>query len=185
MTQLEGPCSCGMSCYRVVKHLLTTNPQPDWEVNTDRFPSGSLSPLVKQITNLTAANTSTNLQFGLWFEPEMVNPNSTLYQEHPDWVLSAGPYPRTLRRDQLVLNVALPQVQDFIIDSVSSILASAAITYVKWDNNRGMHELPAPGIDHAYMLGLYRVFDTLTSRFPDILWEGCASGGGRFVSLPP
>lgn len=110
----------------------------------------------------------------------MVNPNSTLYNEHPDWVLSAGAYPRTLRRDQLVLNVALPEVQDFIINSVSNILSSTAVTYVKWDNNRGMHELPSPGTDHAYMLGLYHVFDTLTSRFPDVLWEGCASGGGRF-----
>lgn len=152
----------------------------DWEVNTARFPSGSLAPLVEQVTNLTAANSTTKLRFGLWFEPEMVNPNSTLYRQHPDWVLSAGAYPRTLRRDQLVLNVALPEVQDFIIESVSSILASADITYVKWDNNRGMHELPSPGTDHAYMLGLYRVFETLTGRFPDVLWEGCASGGGRF-----
>lgn len=140
------------------------------------------------MTNLTAANSTTRLRFGLWFEPEMVNPNSSLYKAHPDWVLAAGPYPRTLRRDQLVLDVARPDVQDFIIDSVTRILASAppgadgggGISYVKWDNNRGMHELPAPGADHAYMLGLYRVLDVLTTRFPDVLWEGCASGGGRF-----
>lgn len=110
----------------------------------------------------------------------MVNPDSSLYHEHPDWALHAGPYPRTETRNQLVLNVALPEVQDFIIESVSNILDSADITYVKWDNNRGMHQTPSPSIDHAYMLGLYRVFDTLTSKYPNILWEGCASGGGRF-----
>lgn len=155
----------------------------DWVVNAAKFPSGSLAPLVQNVTGLTAAGSGSpgaNLRFGLWFEPEMVNPNSTLYHDHPDWVLSAGPYPRTVRRDQLVLDVARPEVQDFIIASVSDILSSADISYVKWDNNRGMHELPAPAAGHAYMLGLYRVFDELTSRFPDVLWEGCASGGGRF-----
>lgn len=95
-------------------------------------------------------------------------------------MLSAGPYPETLTRDQLVLNVALPAVQEFIITSISTILRSTAISYIKWDNNRGMHELPSPSTDHAYMLGLYRVFANLTSTFPDVLWEGCASGGGRF-----
>lgn len=71
-------------------------------------------------------------------------------------------------------------MQDFIITAVSTILRSTAISYVKWDNNRGMHELPAPGTDHAYILGLYAVFANLTSAFPHVLWEGCASGGGRF-----
>lgn len=151
----------------------------DWVPNPDRFPDG-LAHAVNSITALKSANTSTNLRFGLWFEPEMVNPNSSLYREHPDWALHAGPYPRTQTRNQLVLNVALPEVQDFIIESVSKILDSADITYVKWDNNRGIHEAPSPSTDHAYMLGMYRVFDTLTSKYPNILWEGCASGGGRF-----
>ncbi|OGE55495.1 hypothetical protein PENARI_c004G05014 [Penicillium arizonense] len=151
----------------------------DWVPNPDRFPNG-LEPMVKNITGLKAANSSTNMRFGIWVEPEMVNPNSTLYNEHPDWVLHAGPYPRTERRNQLVLNLALPEVQEFIIKSISDILSSADITYVKWDNNRGMHEMPSPATDHAYMLGMYHVFDTLTSKFPNVLWEGCASGGGRF-----
>lgn len=151
----------------------------DWVVNRDRFPHG-LAHAVNSITNLKAANTSINLRFGLWFEPEMVNPESSLYHEHPDWALHAGPYPRTETRDQLVLNVALPEVQEFIIESVSNILDNADITYVKWDNNRGMHQTPSPSTDHAYMLGLYRVFDTLTTKYPYVLWEGCASGGGRF-----
>ncbi|PLB49311.1 alpha-galactosidase [Aspergillus steynii IBT 23096] len=151
----------------------------DWTPNPDRFPNG-LGPLVSNVTDLKAANSSTNLRFGIWLEPEMVNPNSSLYEKHPDWVMHAGPYPRTERRNQLLLNLALPEVQTFIIDTVSSILNSADITYVKWDHNRGMHESASPAANHAYMLGIYHVFDTLTSRFPDVLWEGCASGGGRF-----
>lgn len=151
----------------------------DWKANPERFPNG-LPPLVNNITHLKSGNSSTDLRFGLWFEPEMVNPNSTLYDEHPDWALHAGDYPRTLTRNQLVLNVALPEVQDFIVDSVSRILSNSSISYVKWDNNRGIDEAPHPYTDHQYMLGMYKVFDRLTSRFPDVLWEGCASGGARF-----
>ncbi|PTB72303.1 glycoside hydrolase family 36 protein [Trichoderma longibrachiatum ATCC 18648] len=151
----------------------------DWEANPKRFPRG-LPDFISDVTKLKVANSSDHLQFGLWFEPEMVNPNSTLYLEHPDWAIHAGSYPRTLTRNQLVLNVALPEVQDFIIESLSNILGNASISYVKWDNNRGIHEAPYPGLDYAYMLGLYRVFDTLSSKFPDVRWEGCASGGGRF-----
>ncbi|KAF6835222.1 alpha-galactosidase 2 [Colletotrichum plurivorum] len=151
----------------------------DWQVNKERFPDG-LPALVDRVTKLQVANSSDELRFGLWFEPEMVNPNSTLYNEHPDWVIHAGNYPRTIRRNQLVLNVALPEVQEFIIESLSSILSNSSISYVKWDNNRGFHETPFPGVSHAYMLGIYHVFEVLTSRFPDVLWEGCASGGGRF-----
>ncbi|KAM0479585.1 hypothetical protein ACHAPX_004802 [Trichoderma viride] len=151
----------------------------DWVANPKRFPQG-MPDFVKNVTKLKVANSSDHLQFGLWFEPEMVNPNSSLYHEHPDWAIHAGPYPRTLTRNQLVLNVALPEVQDFIIESLSNILGNASISYVKWDNNRGIHETPYPGLDYAYMLGLYRVFETLSSKFPNVRWEGCASGGGRF-----
>ncbi|KAJ5389001.1 uncharacterized protein N7496_000069, partial [Penicillium cataractarum] len=156
----------------------------DWVANPARFPDG-LAPLVKDITSLksavlTSAKSCPNLRFGIWIEPEMVNANSTLYQEHPEWALSADQYPRTEQRNQLILNLALPEVQDFIIKSVSEILSSADITYVKWDHNRCMHETPSPTTHHAYMLGVYRVFEALTTRFPDVLWEGCASGGGRF-----
>lgn len=151
----------------------------DWEVNPKRFPDG-LKALVDKVTDLSVGNSSTKLKFGLWFEPEMVNPNSSLYEEHPDWALHAGKYPRTLTRNQLVLNVALPEVQDFIVDAVSNILNSTNIGYVKWDNNRGIHETPAPYTDHQYMLGMYKVFARLTEKFPDVIWEGCASGGGRF-----
>lgn len=151
----------------------------DWIPNPDRFPDG-LAPLVDKITSLKVSNSSTTLRFGIWVEPEMVNPQSTLYQEHPDWVLHAGGYPRTEQRNQLVLNLGLAEVQEFIINAISDLLNSADITYVKWDHNRGMAETPSPSANHAYMLGMYRVFDVLTTRFPNVLWEGCASGGGRF-----
>ncbi|KAL6918679.1 hypothetical protein FSST1_002705 [Fusarium sambucinum] len=151
----------------------------DWIANPKRFPQG-LGPLVDSVTKLKAAGSEENLQFGLWVEPEMVNQKSELYEQHPEWVLSAGTYARSETRQQLVLNVALPEVQEYIIDSVAKILDSAPITYVKWDNNRAMHESPTPGNQHAYMLGIYHVFDELTTRFPNVLWEGCASGGGRF-----
>ncbi|KAJ4177195.1 Alpha-glucosidase 2 [Fusarium falciforme] len=151
----------------------------DWVVNPRRFPNG-LKPLADKINKLKAAGSDETLQFGLWFEPEMINKSSTLYEEHPEWVLHAGEYPRSETRQQLVLNAAIPEVQDFIIDSVANILETVPVAYVKWDNNRGMHESPAPDNHHAYMLGIYRVFEELTTRFPNVLWEGCASGGGRF-----
>ncbi|KAL4956115.1 putative alpha-galactosidase G [Aspergillus filifer] len=151
----------------------------DWIPNPDRFPDG-LDPLVKKVTSLKVADSSTTLRFGIWVEPEMVNPQSALYKEHPDWVLHAGKYPRTEQRNQLVLNLALPEVQEFMLNAMSTLLKSADITYVKWDHNRGLAEMPSPSANHAYMLGMYRVFDVLTTRFPNVLWEGCASGGGRF-----
>ncbi|KAF9761173.1 Alpha-glucosidase 2 [Fusarium sp. DS 682] len=151
----------------------------DWVANPKRFPSG-LDSLARDITKLQVKDSDEKLQFGLWFEPEMVNQKSELYEQHPEWVLSAGNYARSETRQQLVLNAALPEVQDFIISSVSNILETVPVSYVKWDNNRAMHESPTPDNHHAYMLGIYHVFDVLTARFPDVLWEGCASGGGRF-----
>jgi alpha-galactosidase len=152
--------------------------QGDWVPNPERFPNG-LDSLVNDITALRVTN-SEKLCFGIWVEPEMVNPKSNLYCAHPDWVHSAGTYPRTELRNQLILNLALVEVQDYIIKCLSNILTSAKISYVKWDHNRSMTEIPSPSIALAYILGLYQVLDTLTTRFPDVLFEGCASGGGRF-----
>ncbi|KAK4500565.1 hypothetical protein PRZ48_008754 [Zasmidium cellare] len=151
----------------------------DWTPNPAKFPDG-LGPYVADVNNYTVLNSTSKLQFGLWVEPEMVNPNSTLYHEHPDWVLHAGQHVRSLTRNQLVLNLALPEVQDFVLNTVHGILDSANIQYIKWDNNRAIHEMPSPATDHAYILGLYRIIDNLTTSYPDVLWEGCASGGGRF-----
>lgn len=157
----------------------------DWVVDPNKFPDG-LGPFVSRVENETIANINgvnnpqQDLSFGIWVEPEMISPNSTLYTEHPDWALHDRNYPRTLTRNQLVLNLALPEVQDYIITSISRIIDSANINYIKWDNNRGIHEMPSPATDHAYILGMYRVWDNLTTTYPEILLEGCASGGGRF-----
>jgi alpha-galactosidase len=158
----------------------------DWVVNPERFPDG-LGEFVKKITGFEVKKPDdsqdkekTKMKFGIWVEPEMVNPASELFEAHPEWALQAEGYPLTEARQQLVLDLSQTAVQDYIIDKLTDILNSADISYVKWDNNRGMHELPSPSVPHAYMLGLYRVLETLTTRFPEVLWEGCASGGGRF-----
>jgi alpha-galactosidase len=94
--------------------------------------------------------------------------------------MHAGDHKRTLTRSELVLNLGLPEVQEHIINSVSNILDNADVAYIKWDNNRGIHEMSRPSDNYAYMLGIYHVIDTLTTKYPEVLWEGCASGGGRF-----
>lgn len=151
----------------------------DWFVNPRKFPNG-LRACVDKVSKLTVANSGEKLKFGLWIEPEMVNPKSELYEKHPDWVMSAGLHDRSETRNQLVLNLALPEVQTSIINTITELLQGANVSYVKWDHNRAIHESSAPHNYHGYILGMYKVFDALTSRFPDILWEGCAAGGGRF-----
>ncbi|THV77656.1 alpha-galactosidase [Aureobasidium pullulans] len=151
----------------------------DWTPNPDHFPNG-LAPYTETVDSYAVTNSSSDLAFGIWVEPEMVNPNSTLYHEHPDWVMYAGNHVRTLTRNQLVLNLALPEVQDYLINAISNVIKSANISYIKWDNNRAIHEMSSPAADYAYTLGMYRVMDNLTGSYPEILWEGCASGGGRF-----
>ena len=128
------------------------------------------------------------LKFGLWFEPEMVSPDSDLYRAHPDWCLHVPGRPRTEARNQLILDLSRTEVQDYIIGAVSAVLSSAEINYVKWDMNRNMTEAFSEALppdrrmetQHRYMLGLYRVMDTVTSSFPDVLFESCSGGGGRF-----
>lgn len=151
----------------------------DWTADPARFPKG-LKSTADKVTELQVAGSDKRLQFGIWIEPEMVNPKSELYELHPDWVLSAGTHERSETRHQLVLNLALVEVQDYIIQAISKLLRESPIFYVKWDHNRCIHESPTPQTFHGYMLGIYRVFEELTSEFPDVLWEGCASGGGRF-----
>lgn len=152
----------------------------DWVVNPKRFPNG-LSDLVNKVNALKPGGTGKEgMKFGIWVEPEMVNASSELYEAHPDWILHCEGYERTEQRNQLVLDLSLPEVQGYIIEAITKLLRSANINYVKWDNNRAMHEMSSPSKAHAYILGLYHVLETLTSNFPTVLWEGCASGGGRF-----
>ncbi len=152
----------------------------DWVVNEEKL-SGGIRRVAEAINDL-------GLRFGLWFEPEMISPDSDLYRAHPDWCLHVDGRPRTEARQQLILDMGRKEVQDYIIESVSSVLRSAPISYVKWDMNRNMSEgfscvLPAKQrmeSQHRYMLGLYRVLEEITAAFPDVLFESCSGGGGRF-----
>lgn len=152
----------------------------DWVVNREKLPCG-IEGLARQINAL-------GLKFGLWFEPEMISPDSDLYRAHPDWCLHAAGRKRTEARQQLILDLSRTEVQDYIIEAVSKVLRSAPIDYVKWDMNRNMTEhfsatqIPAQQMEtqHRYMLGLYRVLETITAGFPQVLFESCSGGGGRF-----
>ena len=152
----------------------------DWVVNPEKLPGG-LNGLSDRLHDL-------GLKFGLWFEPEMISPDSDLYRAHPDWCLHVEGRARVEMRNQLILDLSRREVQDYIIESVSAVLESARIEYVKWDMNRNMTE-PFSGAQtperqketqHRYMLGLYRVLEEITARFPEILFESCSGGGGRF-----
>ncbi len=152
----------------------------DWVVNTDKLPAG-LKGLGEKLNAM-------GLQFGLWFEPEMVSPDSDLYRAHPDWCIHVAGRRRSPSRHQLVLDLSRQDVCDYIVESLSTVLADAPIRYVKWDMNRHFSEIGSACLEprrqaelpHRYMLGLYQVLETLTSRFPHVLFEGCSSGGGRF-----
>lgn len=128
------------------------------------------------------------MKFGLWFEPEMVSPISKLYEQHPDWCIHIDGRTRSTARNQLILDLGRPDVREYIINSVSKVLESANIEYVKWDMNRNMSEVASTILPsnrqketyHRYMLGLYEVLEEITSKFPNILFESCSGGGGRF-----
>lgn len=152
----------------------------DWFVDKSKLPNG-LGALAEKINDM-------GMQFGLWFEPEMVSPESELYKEHPDWCLHVNNRRRSESRNQLILDFSRDDVCDEMIKRVSDILKSASISYVKWDMNRNMTEIGSAywpkeqqkEVAHRYMLGLYRVMETITQNFPNILFESCSGGGGRF-----
>jgi alpha-galactosidase len=152
----------------------------DWFVDKRKLPDG-LKDLASKVNQL-------GLKFGLWFEPEMISPDSDLYRAHPDWCLHVPGRKRTEARNQLVLDYSRKDVCDAIIKMVSDILSTAPVAYVKWDMNRNMTEIGSAVLPadrqretaHRYILGLYRVMEEITSRFPDILFESCSGGGGRF-----
>ncbi|MEJ6396979.1 alpha-galactosidase [Yoonia sp. 208BN28-4] len=136
----------------------------DWEVDPRKYPDG-LKPLIDHVHKV-------GMTFGLWFEPEMINPDSDIHRAHPDWAL--GGEDQTLGRQQKALNMALPEVRDFLYDRMSKILRDNAIEYIKWDHNR---VLPMP--DAAQTRGSYALIDRLRADFPHVEIETCASGGGR------
>jgi len=152
----------------------------DWKVNLSKIPSG--------LDNLSKEIKSKGMKFGIWVEPEMVSPDSDLYRNHPDWCLHVRGKAPTEVRNQLVLDLSRDEVCEYIIQSVSEILSGGMIDYVKWDFNRELMDVgndvlvahKQKEINHRYVLGLYKIYETLNTHFPYVLFEGCASGGGRF-----
>ncbi|MEU5113529.1 alpha-galactosidase [Streptomyces longwoodensis] len=149
----------------------------DWTPNPDRFPSG-LAPLADQVHEL-------GMRFGIWVEPEMVNPDSDLYRAHPDWVQHQAGRRRTELRNQLVLNLAREDVQEYLWQQLDGLLSSAPIDYVKWDFNRCFTDAGWPGdpypqrlwVDHVH--ALYALLDRLRAAHPHVAFESCSGGGGR------
>ncbi|MDE3186967.1 MAG: alpha-galactosidase [Acidobacteriota bacterium] len=151
----------------------------DWYVNPEKFPHG-LKPLIDKVHSL-------GMDFGLWVEPEMVNPDSDLYRKHPDWVLNFPGRPRSEQRNQLVLNLARPDVREYVLGFLDKLLTENDIAFLKWDYNRNWSE---PGWDQlppdeqkkvyvAFIQNLYWILDELHKRHPKVELESCSGGGGR------
>lgn len=152
----------------------------DWTVN-----EGKLGCTLQELSRRVKA---LGLGLGIWFEPEMVSEDSELYRSHPDWCLRNPGRATTRSRYQLVLDMSRSDVREYLFSTISGVLQSADITYVKWDMNRHLTNvwsavLPADRqgeVYHRYMLGVYHLLERLTAAFPHVLFEGCAGGGGRF-----
>ncbi|MCH5156544.1 MAG: alpha-galactosidase [Clostridiales bacterium] len=151
----------------------------DWTENKHRLPKG-LNGLAQKINQL-------GLQFGVWVEPEMVNPDSDLFRAHPNWAVQHPNYTPLECRNQLLLDLCNDEVCDYIIDAMSKVFSSANISYVKWDFNRPLTDCYSVTLgnrqgefNYRFMCGFYRILNELTHKFPNILFEGCASGGNRF-----
>lgn len=151
----------------------------DWFVNKDKLPDG-LKGLAEKVIQ-------EGLKFGLWVEPEMVSKDSELYRKHPDWCLHVGNRTRSEGRHQLILDFSREDVRAEIERALTEILSTVPVSYIKWDMNRNMTEIGSQLLPqerqretaHRYILGLYDLMEKLTKAFPDILFESCASGGGR------
>lgn len=152
----------------------------DWYVNENKL-KGGLKSLVDRVNGL-------GLKFGIWFEPEMISPDSDLYRAHPDWCLHVEGRGRSIGRHQCVLDMSRKDVRDNIFDQMYKVLSSANIEYVKWDFNRNLTEVGSAilsaehqgEVAHRYILGVYELLERLLTAFPKLLLEGCSGGGGRF-----
>ena len=152
----------------------------DWFVNEEKL-QGGLKNLVDEVNKL-------GMKFGIWFEPEMISPDSDLYREHPDWAIQIPGRTPGLARNQLVLDMSRTEIQDYVYDLVSKVLKSANIEYVKWDMNRPLADIGSANLSaeckgelyHRYVLGLYRLQERLIADFPHLLLENCSGGGARF-----
>lgn len=152
----------------------------DWFVSEEKL-NGGLGKLAEKIKSL-------GMKFGLWFEPEMVSEDSDLYRSHPDWAIKIPSRNPVRSRYQLVLDMINLEVRDYLFGAISDILKNADISYIKWDMNRSICDWYTPCLSaenqgempHRYVLGLYELLERLTTAFPDVLFEGCSGGGGRF-----
>lgn len=152
----------------------------DWQVNENKL-KGGIKSLIERVN-------AEGLSFGIWYEPEMVNPNSDLYRAHPDWIIKAQGREESLSRNQCVLDMTRKEVRDNIFDQMAEVIGNNNIQYIKWDCNRNISEagnavLPKERqgeFFHRYVLGVYELMDRVTSTWPHILLENCSSGGGRF-----
>ncbi len=152
----------------------------DWYPAKELLPNG-IAGLSRKVEEL-------GLKFGLWIEPEMVNPDSDLFREHPDYILAVPERRSSLSRHQLVLDFSRKEVVDCIYGMISKLLRESKISYIKWDMNRSVTECGSAGLPadqqgevfHRHILGIYSLYERLTSEFPDILFESCAGGGARF-----
>ena len=152
----------------------------DWFANEEKL-GGSLKELGERIHGL-------GMKFGLWFEPEMVSENSSLYRQHPDWAVRIPGREPSRARNQLVLDMGRDDVRDYLFERIADILEHAPIDYVKWDMNRSLSDIYSchyvgsrnGEVCHRFILGVYDLLERLLGRFPNILLEGCSGGGGRF-----
>ena len=152
----------------------------DWFVNEEKL-TGGLKYLVDEVNKL-------GMKFGIWLEPEMISPDSDLYRAHPDWAIQIPGRTAGLARNQYVLDMSRPEIQDYIFDLVAGILRSANIEYVKWDMNRPLSDIGSYALSaecqgelyHRYVLGVYRLQERLVTEFPHLLLENCSGGGARF-----
>ena len=152
----------------------------DWVVNEEKL-KGGLKPLVDRINAL-------GMKFGMWFEPEMVSPDSDLYRAHPEWAIQIIGRDLTQAREQYVLDYSNPEVREHVYGQIRAILDSANVEYIKWDMNRALSEVGSTTLPrkrqrelwHRYVLGVYEVMDRLTTDYPHLLLENCSSGGARF-----
>jgi alpha-galactosidase len=145
----------------------------DWWVDTSVWPTG-LTPLIEHVRGL-------GMQFGIWVEPEMVNPDSDLYRAHPEWTLVDDRYPAVFGRHQLVLDLGRDEVRDYLFGHLDALLRDHDIAYVKWDMNRDLVAATSRGRAgvHRQTRGVYELFDRLRASHPGVEFETCASGGGR------
>ncbi len=152
----------------------------DWVVNEEKITTG-LKDLVDKVNEI-------GLEFGIWFEPEMVSPDSDLFREHPDWAIGIVDRERTQSREQYVLDLSRQEVVDYVYECVAKILRSANIAYVKWDMNRQLCDMGSAVLPqnqqgelfHRYVLGVYQLQERLVTEFPELLLENCSGGGARF-----